>query len=129
MLQEREIEKVGSTLPLKVNVRIIAATHRDLEELMQQGLFREDLFYRISVVPIELPPLRGRAGDIPELINVLWDKCRQECGRTDLSFSPDLLPYFCRYAWPGNIRQLENAIQRMVVLSRGPSITLGDLPG
>jgi two-component system NtrC family response regulator len=128
MLQEREIEKVGATAPSKVNVRIVAATHRDLDELMRQGTFREDLFYRISVVPIELPPLRARAGDIPELITVLLDKCRREYGKTDLSLPTDLVPYFSRYGWPGNIRQLENAIQRIVVLSSGSSICLSDLP-
>lgn len=128
MLQEREIDKVGATTPLKVNVRIIAATHRDLQDLMREGLFREDLFYRISVVPIELPPLRSRSGDIAELMKVLLDKFRREFGKPDLVFPSDLLPYFSRYPWPGNIRQLENAIQRMVVLSRGSSLTVGDLP-
>ncbi len=128
LIQEREIEKIGATSPTKLNVRIIAATHRDLASMVKAGSFREDLYYRLMVVPIELPPLRERTEDVPALVRHFLDRCKTKHAREDLTISSDLLSQFCNYDWPGNIRQLENAIERIVLLARGPEVTLSDLP-
>jgi two-component system NtrC family response regulator len=127
LIQAKEIEKVGSTSPIKVDVRIIAATHRDLADLVKQGLFREDLYYRLLVVPIEVPPLRERIGDIPELVKHFFAKFKEKHYR-DLRLSAALMPYFSNYSWPGNVRQLENVVERVVLLARAPDITPEDLP-
>jgi two-component system, NtrC family, response regulator len=128
LIQEREIEKVGSHSSTKVNVRIIAATHRNLEVMVREGTFREDLYYRLLVVPIKLPPLRERGKDIPELVQFFFDKFKLKHGRGDLKLRSHLLPYFSNYPWPGNVRQLENALERLVLLAAGPEITREDLP-
>ncbi len=128
LVQEGEIEKVGSPSTRKVNVRIIAATHRNLEALVEDGQFREDLYYRISVIPLELPPLRERGEDIAELVEHFFLKCRQRHGRPNLVLPVALLPYFSVWHWPGNVRELENVIERLVVLAPGDEITLNDLP-
>jgi len=128
LLQEREIEKIGATTPAKVDVRIIAATHRDLEAMVGEGSFREDLFYRLLVVPIQLPPLRERAGDIPRLVHHFLHKYKLKYGRNDLTLQSELLPYFSNYQWPGNVRQLENAIERIVLLSANSEVNLDVLP-
>ena len=94
LIQEKEIEKLGATSPTKVDVRIIAATHRDLTAMVKQGSFREDLYYRLLVVPIEVPPLRARVGDIPELVLHFFDKFRAKHGRPDLIMPSKLMPYF-----------------------------------
>jgi two-component system NtrC family response regulator len=128
LIQEREIEKIGATSPNKVDVRIVAATHRELSSMVKAGTFREDLYYRLLVVPIDLPPLRDRTGDIPILVQHFFDKCRSKHGRLDLKMSPTLLPHFTNYDWPGNVRQLENAVERLVLLTQGTEITTADLP-
>jgi two-component system NtrC family response regulator len=128
LIQEREIEKIGARIPTQVDVRIIAATHRNLEEMVNQGTFREDLYYRLLVVPIKLPPLRERGQDIPELVEYFFGKCKLKHDRRDLRLRSELLPYFSNYQWPGNVRQLENAVERLVLLSAGPEITREDLP-
>lgn len=128
LVQEREVEKVGSPAPSKVDVRIIAATHRNLAAMIEDGTFREDLFYRLSVIPLELPPLRQRHDDIPELVSHFFVKAKTRVGRPNCILPVSLLPYFQRYTWPGNIRELENVIERLVVLSIGNEITLEDLP-
>jgi two-component system NtrC family response regulator len=128
LVQEREIEKVGATQQLKVDVRIVAATHRNLEELVARGVFREDLYYRLSVVPLLLPPLRDRHEDIPEFVEQFFARAKQKHGNANLGFPSSLLPYFQAYAWPGNVRELENAVSRIVLLARGDSITVADLP-
>jgi DNA-binding NtrC family response regulator len=128
LIQEREIEKIGARIPTKVDVRIIAATHRKLETMVKEGSFREDLYYRLLVVPIELPPLRERQSDIPELVWHFLEKAKRKHNRGDVSLRSDLLPSFCDYQWPGNVRQLENIIERLVLLSPGPEITYSDLP-
>ncbi len=128
LLQEREIEKIGATTPAKVDVRIIAATHRDLEAMVKEGSFREDLYYRLLVVPIQLPPLRERAGDIPRLVHHFLHKYKLKYGRNDLTVQSELLPYFSNYQWPGNVRQLENAIERIVLLSANSEVNLDVLP-
>jgi DNA-binding NtrC family response regulator len=128
LIQEREIEKIGATSPNKVDVRIVAATHRELSSMVKAGTFREDLYYRLLVVPIDLPPLRDRIGDIPILVQHFFDKCRTKHGRLDLKMSSTLLPHFANYDWPGNVRQLENAVERLVLLTQGTEITTADLP-
>lgn len=128
LVQEGEIEKVGSPASRKVDVRIIAATHRNLEALIEDGQFREDLYYRISVIPLELPPLRERGEDVAELAEYFFLRCREKHGRPELVLPPALLPCFTSWHWPGNVRELENVIERLVVLAPGPEITLNDLP-
>jgi DNA-binding NtrC family response regulator len=128
LIQQGELEKVGATSPVKVNVRFVAATHRNLGAMIEDNTFREDLYYRLAVIPLELPPLRDRAEDIPELVEHFFWKTREKQGRTSLVLPPALLPRFQNYRWPGNIRELENVIERIVVLARGDEITLRDLP-
>ena len=128
LLQEGEVQKVGATSTIHVDVRIIAATHRNLEELIQAGMFREDLYYRLAVVPIELPPLRRRREDIPELVQCFFRESKKKHQREELRLSASLIGYFSQYDWPGNVRQLANCIVRTIVLATGPEITLSDLP-
>jgi DNA-binding NtrC family response regulator len=128
LIQEGEIEKIGSEARHHVDVRIIAATHRDLNVMIEDGTFREDLFYRLAVIPLVLPPLRERGEDISDLVQCFFAKSREKNGRPNLALPPALLPYFMRYRWPGNVRELENAVERTVVLARGEEITLHDLP-
>src|SRR3954447_15239297 len=128
LLQEHEIEKVGASKSIPVEVRVIAATHRNLESMVEKGTFREDLYYRLVVVPIELPPLRARAEDIPELVCEFFDQSTTRYGRKNLKLSQELLSHFCQYHWPGNVRQLQNVIERMVVLCPNDEITFDDLP-
>jgi DNA-binding NtrC family response regulator len=128
LIQHGEIEKVGLTRPLVVDVRILAATHRNLQSLIEDGSFREDLFYRLAVIPLELPPLRERPEDIPELVEALFLKAKQKNNLPDLKLPPNLVPYFCQYRWPGNIRELENVIERLTVLAPNDEISIDDLP-
>jgi DNA-binding NtrC family response regulator len=128
LVQEREIDKVGSTGPTKVDVRIIAATHRNLEAMVEDGTFREDLYYRLSVIPVEIPPLRDRPSDIAEMVQYFFDSFKRKHSRPNLRLSPDLLPAFTAYRWPGNIRQLENLLERLILLSDGIEIRMNDLP-
>ncbi len=117
VLQEREFERVGDTHTVKVDVRVIAATNVDLQEEVAKGNFREDLFYRLNVVPVYLPPLRNRREDIPRLIDFFLDKYNVQNERRLRRISRDMLNVLMRYPWPGNVRELENAIERAVVLS------------
>jgi DNA-binding NtrC family response regulator len=128
LIQEGEIQKVGSTSLIRVDLRIIAATHRNLEELIHIGGFREDLYYRLAVVPIELPPLRKRMEDIPELVQYFFKESKEKHHREDLVLPASLIGYFSQHDWPGNLRQLANCIVRLVVLAPGPEITVTDLP-
>jgi|HigsolmetaAR202D_1030399.scaffolds.fasta_scaffold14521_2 Response regulator containing CheY-like receiver, AAA-type ATPase, and DNA-binding domains len=128
LIQHGEIEKVGAAEPSKVDVRIIAATHRNLKAMIEDETFREDLYYRLAVIPLELPPLRERAEDIPELVQHFFVRTKEKVGRPDLVLPQHLIKYFQNYRWPGNVRELENVIERIVVLSSGPEITLQDLP-
>jgi len=128
LIQEGEIEKIGSEVKIKVDVRIIAATHRDLQVMIEDGTFREDLYYRLAVIPLVLPPLRERADDIPDLVQNFFRKSRERNKRPELAMPPALLPYFVRYRWPGNVRELENIVERIVILARGRDITIEDLP-
>lgn len=128
LIQQGELEKVGATAPLRVDVRFIAATHRNLQAMIEDGAFREDLYYRLAVIPLELPPLRERSEDIPELVQHFFVKIRDKHGRPGLVLPPCLLPMFQNYRWPGNVRELENVVERIVVLARGDEITAADLP-
>ncbi len=128
VLQEREFERVGDTRTVKIDVRAIAATNIDLQEAVANGRFREDLYYRLNVVSIYLPPLRNRREDIPRLIDFFLDKYNTANNRALKRISRDLLGTLLRYPWPGNVRELENAIERAVALSRGEDFTEDLLP-
>jgi two-component system response regulator AtoC len=124
VLQERRFERLGGTRSIDIDVRVVAATNRDLQQLIADGHFREDLFYRLNVVPITLPPLRKRRGDIPLLIAHFLDKYKAGTK----SFTPEATRMLVEYAWPGNIRELENTIERIVILAADDVIDVGDLP-
>ncbi len=128
VLQEREFERVGGTETVKVDVRIVAATNRDLLEEVKKGNFREDLYYRLNVVHIEVPPLRERKEDIPLLMSSFLEEFNREDKRTIEGFSPAARKAMYAYSWPGNIRQLRNTIESAVVTCRGKVIDTGDLP-
>jgi len=127
-LQERTIERLGGAQSIAVDVRVVAATNRDLEREVAQGRFRSDLFYRIHVVPIALPALRERREDVRLLAEAFLTRARDEAGRGPRRFEPEALIALERYAWPGNVRELENAIERAVTLTEGDSIAPTDLP-
>jgi two-component system nitrogen regulation response regulator GlnG len=124
VLQQGEYTTVGGRVPIKTDVRIIAATNRDLRQLIQQGLFREDLYYRLNVVPLRLPPLRERAEDIPDLVRHFLRKAEDE-GLPSKRLDQDALDLLKRYRWPGNVRELENLIRRLAVLHSGDLIPAG----
>ncbi len=127
-LQEGDLERVGGTRTFRVDVRLIAATNRDLKKDIEAGKFREDLFYRLNVVPIELPPLRERLGDIPLLVDHFREKYNQRLGRKVEALEPGAIAALEHHVWPGNIRELENFMERLVLFSDGPLIREGDLP-
>jgi two-component system response regulator HydG len=127
VLQEREIAKVGSTQVIKVDVRVIAATNKDLQKAVQAGTFRDDLFYRLSVVPITLPPLRERRDDIPPLANYFLKKYNQKRKKNIHAISTKAMKALVEHDWPGNVRELENAIERAVVLTENDTIEPSDL--
>jgi DNA-binding NtrC family response regulator len=128
-LQEREFDRVGGVRPIKVDVRIIAATNRDLDDAVNKDRFREDLYHRLNVIPIRLPPLRERAQDIPPLSQSFLRRYSLESKKSFVEITKDALAKLTAYQWPGNVRELGNTIERAVVLGSGPSITLADLPG
>jgi len=128
VLQEREIERVGGTRRIPVDVRIIAATNIDLKRAVASQSFRADLFYRLNVVPIAMPPLRDRRGDVPLLVEHFIKKYDQQFGKRLAGVSPEALAALEDYHWPGNVRELQNVIERSVALVEGPLIQLQDLP-
>ena len=128
VLQERQFEPVGSNRTISVNVRFILATNQPLADLVKSGMFREDLFYRINVVSVHLPPLSQRVGDIPALAEHFLNKWSRDIGKTVTGFTPAAMQALHVYHWPGNVRELENAIERAVVLSRRPVVDITDLP-
>jgi len=128
VLQEDEIRRVGDTRPIKIDVRIVAATVRNLEQEMKRGNFREDLFYRLNVMPIHIPPLRERKEDIPLLVDHFVAKYNDRMGKSIEGLEPKALKQLLEYDWQGNVRELENAIERAMVLTRTSQILLGDLP-
>ena len=128
ILQEREFERIGSNIPIKIDIRVIAATNRNLSEEVEKGKFREDLYYRLNVIHIHMPPLRERKDDIPLLIEHFLAKFRHAPNAIPTSITEEALSKLVNYDWPGNVRELENAIERAVVLARGNPITLEHLP-
>jgi DNA-binding NtrC family response regulator len=122
VLQEREVDRVGSTAPRSVNARVLAATNRDLRAMVERGAFREDLFFRINVFPLRLPPLRERPGDLPPLVQHFIGLFNARFGKRVAGVTPEAMALLERHPWPGNIRELENAIQRAMVLTAGPLI-------
>ncbi len=127
-LQEREFERVGGTTSIAVDVRVIAATNRDLERAVREGTFREDLYHRLNVVAIRLPPLRERREDLPALMEYLLRKQVTAIGKNITGFTDEARERMATYSWPGNVRELANVIERAVVLSSGPTIALRSLP-
>ena len=127
-LQEREIMRVGGAKPLKVDVRVIAATNRDLEAMVKDGRFREDLYYRLNIIPIVIPPLRNRRDDIPPLVDFFVAKHNAGANRTIKGLTAGARNLIMTYTWPGNVRQLESAIERAILLCEGNEITVEDLP-
>ena len=126
-LQEKEVMHVGGTKPIKVDVRVLAATNRDLESMVKDGRFREDLYYRLNVIPINVPPLRQRRDDIQVLMDYFLTKHGSNAARP-MKLSPEAKKMIMEYAWPGNVRQLESAIERALLLAEGDEITIEDLP-
>jgi DNA-binding NtrC family response regulator len=127
-LQEREFERVGGNETISVDVRVIAATNRDLKQMLAEGKFREDLYYRLNVINLEMPALRDRPSDVPLLASHFLHKYAAENGKELRQFTSDALECLTAYPWPGNVRELENVIERAVVLARSPEITVADLP-
>ena len=123
VLQNGEIKRVGSERPIQVDVRLLSATHRDLKQLVQEGSFRGDLYFRLRVVELMLPPLRERGEDLIELAGYLLDKTRKQLNRARMQLTDEALESIRRYDWPGNIRELENALERAVILSEGSEIS------
>jgi len=128
VLQEKEIERVGDSQTIRVDVRILAATNQDLLQKVRQGRFREDLYYRLKVVNIELPPLRKRKEDIPSLLDAFRLRFNQQHGRSIRSFSEEILPALLRYDWPGNVRELEHAVEHAAIMCKGGTIVGSCLP-
>ncbi len=128
VLQEREVEQVGGVRPIKVDVRIIAATHQNLEELVATGRFREDLYYRLAVIPLVAPPVCERQDDIALLIESFIDRFSRRKTDRRTTIDPIAMKSLQAYSWPGNVRELENLMQRLVILHRGKKITLKELP-
>jgi len=128
VLQERVFERVGDTRPTKLLARMIAATHRDLGQMVKEGTFREDLYYRLKIVEVHLPPLRERREDIPLLVDHLFRRITRETHRRVRYVSADAMQLLSNYPWPGNVRELENALTRGVVLTQGEVLTVDTLP-
>jgi len=128
VLQQGEIAKIGATEVQKVDVRVVAATHRNLQAMIEDATFREDLYYRLAVVPLLLPPLRERREDIPELVKHLFNKAKERHGIVDVEFASSVVQHLTHYRWPGNVRELENVLERMLVLSSSNLISEADLP-
>jgi transcriptional regulator with GAF, ATPase, and Fis domain len=124
VLQEREFERVGGTETIRVDVRVVAATNRDLTKAIRDGKFREDLYYRLNVFPLALPPLRHRTGDISLLVQFLVAKFSARVGRQINAIAPDTMDRLTSYHWPGNIRELENVLERAIILSNDPVLRI-----
>jgi two-component system nitrogen regulation response regulator NtrX len=127
-LQENRFERVGGSVTLEVNVRVIAATNKDLEMEMAEGRFREDLYYRLNVIPIYVPPLRQRREDIAPLLEHFLERASVQSSGLKKSLSPKALERLAAYPWPGNVRELQNIVERLVLMSPGPTVDVGDLP-
>jgi DNA-binding NtrC family response regulator len=128
-LQERQIQRIGSRAPRPVDVRVVAATNKDLEKEAREGRFREDLYWRLNVVHVRLPSLRERRADLPILIDHFVDRFNRELGLAVAAIAPDARQLLCEYPWPGNVRELENTVCRAMILCEGDVLTVADLPG
>ncbi|MDR2301562.1 MAG: sigma 54-interacting transcriptional regulator, partial [Deltaproteobacteria bacterium] len=128
VIQEHEFERVGGDKTISVDIRIITATHVDLTRAVRDGRFREDLYYRLNVIPLTIPPLRDRAGDVPLLIDYFLGRLRETRGSKVTSLTDEVKQILMAYRWPGNVRELENLMERMVILADGPVLTKSDLP-
>jgi DNA-binding NtrC family response regulator len=128
VLQDQKFERVGGTKTIQVDVRIIAATNKNLEQEIRKGTFRDDLFYRLNVVPIQIPPLRERVSDIPLMVHHFQDRLSREKNRPLKTFAKETVECLQNYPWPGNVRELENLVERVTILSEGEEITMADLP-
>src|SRR5579862_5811029 len=127
VLQEREFERLGGTRTLKVDVRLIAATNRDLRAALEDGTFRQDLYYRLNVVPIDIPPLREHKEDIPDLVNLFLSRQAEESARKISGVSPEAMKLLMEYHWPGNVRELQNIMERAATLATGPVLEAADI--
>jgi len=127
VLQEREFERLGGTKTLKVDVRLVAATNRDLRAALEQGTFREDLYYRLNVVPIDIPPLREHKEDVPDLVKLFLSRFSEDSARQITSVTPEAMQILRDYHWPGNVRELQNIIERASALARGPQLEASDI--
>ena len=127
-LENNEVRRLGENTPRLVDVRVVAATHRDLQSLVAEGRFRGDLYYRLNVVQIEMPPLRERGGDVGLLASYFLDRAARRTGRSTLRFTPEAEMLLGRYDWPGNVRELENAVEHAVAVSEGPILGANELP-
>ena len=127
-LQEGEIQRVGSSSTIKVDVRLLAATNKPLEQMVQDKTFREDLYYRLNVVRIELPPLRERMEDVPQLVDFVLKRLASESKAATKTISPEALGILTKYNWPGNVRELENLVYRSAVMAQSGTILIKDLP-
>ena len=128
VIQEREFERIGSTQTISVDVRIIATSNRNLKEYIADGKFREDLYFRLNVIPIYLPPVGDRKEDIPPLVSHFMDKYAAENQKIIKGITPEALGLFMKYHWPGNVRELENLIERAVVTAKEDHLTADDFP-
>ncbi len=128
VLQDRSFERIGGVKTIKVDMRVVAATNQDLEEMVRRGRFREDLYYRLNVIPIRVPPLRERVADIPLLVQHFLHEFSRKKKKPCKRLSPQAMDLLLRYAWPGNVRELENLIERLVILSEGEEIQVSELP-
>ncbi len=128
VLQDRSFERIGGVKTIKVDIRVVAATNQDLEEMVRKGRFREDLYYRLNVIPIRVPPLRDRAGDIPLLVQHFLHEFSRKKKKPNKHLSTGTMDLIQRYAWPGNVRELENLVERLVILSEGEEIQASELP-
>jgi len=126
-LEEKEVIRVGGTTTKRINTRVISASNQDLEEMVSQGRFRKDLFFRLNVIPLHIPPLRERVDEIPALINFFLKRCNDKCSANKLIL-PKAVDRLCRYSFPGNIRELANLMEQLVVLTPGKRIEIKDLP-
>jgi two-component system response regulator HydG len=128
VLQEGTVRRVGADREREINVRVIAATNRDLESAVSDGRFRDDLYWRLNVIHVHIPPLRERPFDIPLLVEHFINKIAEKSGQAPLNVPPETLATLTTYSWPGNARELENVIERACALATGPNLTPGDLP-
>jgi Nif-specific regulatory protein len=126
VLQEREFERVGGSKTIKVNVRLVAATNRNLEQMVKDGKFREDLYYRLNVIPIDLPPLRERGDDIKQLVNFFLERSMKN-HKKRVTITDEAMDALCSYPWPGNVRELENTIERIVLMGNEDGINKYDM--